>query len=187
MYELENQTRRGEWALIRVPDEAPMVPIAGGARLPRQFEVMTRPEAEGPLHTATFAVIDGRPKCIGAGAFMWRPEDREIQTTDLRAVRIGDMLDHAAEALTARDEPFGWTTGPDVRGTAQRTVRNARRRVNDDLLRQVAAIYEANLDGAPVAEVEAEFGVSRRTASLYVKKARDAGYIARMKRDGEVF
>ena len=188
MYELERETRRGEYALIRVPDDAPYVPIGGDAMLPRQFEVVLRPDENGPRHTATFAVIDGRPTCIGAGVFMWAPEDREISTTDLRAVRIGDMLDHATGWLAAKastPDPFGWAIGPEFRSAATTAVRNARRRVNDDLLREVAAIYEANIQDAPVAAVEAEFGVSRRTASLYVKKAREAGFVTTMAR-GEI-
>lgn len=193
MFEFFPETRAGQQTVIRVPDDVEYVAVGDSDRLlPRQFEVVLWPDdtETTPAHVATFAMIDGRPVCVGAGAQMVTPNYREVRPADLRAIRVQDMLDHAVEYLAAKrttPEPFGWAIGPDATGGSREAVRQSRRRVNDDLLRRVAATYEANLDGAPVAEVEAEFDVSRRTASLYVKKAREAGFITRMKREGEVF
>lgn len=193
MFEFYPETAAGQQTVIRVPEDVEYVSVDGDdTTLPIQFEVVFLPKAEGePGHRASFAVLGGRPVCMGAGAFMVVPEDREVQAGDLRAVRVGDMLEHGVRYLAARrsvvEAGSVWEIGPDLGREGLRKVQQARRRVNDEHLRRVAAVYEANLDGAPVAEVEAEFSVSRRTASLYVKKARDAGFITRMKRDGETY
>lgn len=186
MYELDRPTRAGQRALLRVPDDVRYAPIGGDAMLPTQFEVIVWPDdTSRAVHRATFAVIDGRPVCIGAGAHMWSPEDREVQTADLRSIRVSDMLDHAVEFLgakTSTPEPFGWGIGPDPQRTAHKAVQQGRRRLSPEHLREVATVYQEHIDGAPVAEVEARYGISRRTASLWVKKAREAGFITEMAR-----
>jgi hypothetical protein len=62
-----------------------------------------------------------------------------------------------------------------------RARRNTRRLLSDDRLRLVADVYRAN-PGRPTAAVAEHFALERRTARLYVKRARDAGLL---KEDGD--
>ncbi len=52
-----------------------------------------------------------------------------------------------------------------------------RRRVNTELLRQVAEIYRANFDSAPTEAVARTFGVKQRMAHEYVRRARERGFL----------
>jgi hypothetical protein len=53
--------------------------------------------------------------------------------------------------------------------------------LNDDVLRQVAEIYRANIKHAPTKAVAKHFGVKDRMASTYVDRARRAGHLPRTK------
>jgi hypothetical protein len=55
-------------------------------------------------------------------------------------------------------------------------IRHPRRKVTPDLLAQVANVYRANRpSGKPTTAVREHFDLAESTASLYVKRARDAG------------
>ena len=58
----------------------------------------------------------------------------------------------------------------------KRARRNTRRQLSDDKLPAVAEIYRAN-PKRPTAAVAEHFGLPLRTASLYVKRAREAGVL----------
>jgi len=53
----------------------------------------------------------------------------------------------------------------------------ARRTVTDELLRQVAEVYRANLKDRPGEAVRAAFWVHPRTAARYIRAARDKGFL----------
>lgn len=53
----------------------------------------------------------------------------------------------------------------------------ARRRVTDDVLREVARIYRENVNRKPTSAVARHTERSHRTAALYVKQAREAGFL----------
>jgi len=58
-------------------------------------------------------------------------------------------------------------------------VRQDRRKLSEPVLGEVADVYEAGkATGAPTKAVREHFGIAPSTASLYVRKARDAGSIA---------
>jgi hypothetical protein len=191
MFEQSFTTRSGQASVLRVPEQARYVQVGSSdVMLPRQFEVVLWPDdtEKQPVHIATFAMIEGRPVCIGAGAQMVVPEDREVQTADLRAVRIQDMLEHAVDYLAAKQtppDPGGWMMGPDLSGGAARAVHQSRRRVGDDVLRKVAAVYEAHLDAKPTAAVSDHFDIPLRTASNWVKRATEQGFIKERQRKGD--
>ena len=66
------------------------------------------------------------------------------------------------------------------RADVERVVRRSRRRntVTDDFLRDVARVYRANADSAPVEAVRETYGpVGYSTAARYVKLARDRGFL----------
>ncbi|MFS3127484.1 hypothetical protein ACLM5J_03670 [Nocardioides sp. Bht2] len=191
MFEFYPKTQGGQQTVIRVPEDVDYVGVGDdGTTLPLQFEVVFLSEREGEAaHRASFAVIGGRPVCMGAGAFMVEPDDREVQTADLRAIRVRDMLDHGVRYLAAKrsvsQAGSAWEIGPDLGREGVRKVQQARRRVNDDQLREVARVYKANLDGAPTAAVRDHFDTSLRTASNWVKRATERGFITTRQRKGE--
>jgi hypothetical protein len=68
---------------------------------------------------------------------------------------------------------------PDVeRRAAEKEIGKRRKKVNDDLLREVAATYKQHVDsGSVTAVIAARFDVGERTASNYIWSARKAGFL----------
>jgi transposase len=66
-------------------------------------------------------------------------------------------------------------------GTARRAYRDgqkrARRKVNDELLTEVAALYRDTINDGPWRAIAERFGVSETTAGRYVMLARKAGLL----------
>jgi hypothetical protein len=50
------------------------------------------------------------------------------------------------------------------------------------LLREVAEVYRSNVDANPTEAVGRHLGVAERTARLYVRRARDAGFLGQAMR-----
>lgn len=121
-----------------------------------------------------FGMIGGAHRCL-----MLEMESstgtREIQASDLRRIRIEYVLESALLHICQWQEP--WPTSPSSRRRDVSAVVKRRRAVSDDVLAKVATVYENNLDDAPTQAVADHFGIQLRTASLRVKKAREAGYI----------
>ena len=69
--------------------------------------------------------------------------------------------------------------GEDEIRQAQKVIQHARSRrtISDDLLRQVAEVYRANLKDRPGEAVRAVFWVHPRTAARYIRAARDRGFL----------
>jgi hypothetical protein len=63
--------------------------------------------------------------------------------------------------------------------TVRSVRREARRRVTDETLREVARVYRENVENNPTAAVAAYTGRAHRTAALYVQQARAAGFLGR--------
>jgi hypothetical protein len=73
---------------------------------------------------------------------------------------------------------------PDLAAVAKsvsRARRNTRRQIPDEKLSEVADVYRAN-PTRPTAAVAERFGLALRTASLYVKRAREAGLLEEVRR-----
>ena len=52
-----------------------------------------------------------------------------------------------------------------------------KRRMTDDLLQAVAEVYRANVDRNPTQAVQEQFDKAPSTAALYVKLARERGFL----------
>lgn len=126
---------------------------------------------------------------------------RPVRALDLR-IKLDDLLEDAVklgafvrsgETGGWRDTPFGRRElaahpelygGPWLRPTANDQERLAtkeavtkvrkrpRRKVTDELLREVAEVYRANVDDRPAQAVRERFGMPTSTAALYVQRAR---------------
>lgn len=139
-------------------------------------------------------VIDGAPQCIGMR--LTSSPDKSAVTGAV--VRMVD-LEHWIEVACSRaiKEPAGasesvetdadgavWVLPSDARDEAADRARKAARRARraqggypTELLRKVGEVYEANVDSFPTRAVRESLGVAQSTAQLYVKKAREHGFI----------
>lgn len=115
---------------------------------------------------------------------------REIRATDLRAIKVEDLVEAIVSAcmLPAERTDDGMVIldrDVEPRSNVARlrvARRNERRKVTDELLQRVAAVYQAEPD-RPVLEIQRVLGVSRSTAFRYVQVARERGFLA--EKEGE--
>lgn len=173
---------------VTVPWEHGRHVQVGTRAVPEAFELSIDRENGSPVLALGFEVRDGLPQCRRA-ELRSTDEGREVLSSDLRGVRVEDLLEQAVGAvamLLDDDAERGvWTlepvtTGGELRGTlaeTRRLRRQARRRVTDELLREVAEVYRAHVDDAPTRAVAERTGRSHRTAALYVQQARQAGFL----------
>jgi len=138
---------------------------------------------------------DGVPRCRSVRVASEGPA-RDVQTSDLSAISVDALVEMVAGLLGSTDDedPAVWADGrgPDAvrEHRVIRAVRAARsdarrRKVTPELLKKVAAVYQANPD-APTRAVQAAFpDIAHRTAGLYVRRARDAGLLPQLQeKDG---
>src|SRR5829696_3111657 len=87
-------------------------------------------------------------------------------------------LTTAGEIQTAR-QWFDFDRGRDAVAQTQ-AARGARKvKITDALLREVADIYRANVSGKPTQAVAGHFDRGHRSAALYIKRARERGFLGR--------
>jgi len=114
-------------------------------------------------------------------------EDALVEAALLRSVPTpGDWRDTALgrRELAAHPEQYEGMVRPAVndseRRVTKKTVQAHRRRhqkVTEAVLKEVAEVYRGNLHDRPTQAVREHFGVKQSTASWYVRRARDAGYL----------
>ncbi len=164
-----------------------MVRIGKDRIAPRHFTARWDDgDPDTPTVTATFEVRDGIPQCREV-RITSADAGREVQASDGRKLRIADWLE---DALAISAMPYGGKSGATTRWDAPRPTdgketvqqvrmvrREARRRITDEMLQEVAEVYRANIGRGPTEAVAARFGKSHRTAGHYVKQARAAGYL----------
>jgi hypothetical protein len=151
-----------------------------GYLLPPRFAlVITEDYSGAPDLTLRFRVVDQRVECV-AVELRTAEGDRELTPSDLRAIRLADLMEWAVELAAQPIEGQGMgriaigERRPGDRG-AVRAVNRRRRRVNAATLEQVAEIVRTA--EKPVDEIMQALGVERRAAQLWVKRARDGGYL----------
>ena len=162
----------------------------GDRELPRVIEMTQRHKGEPRLHLfVRVEVIDGVPECRRV-ELRADPGGRQIRQVDLRDLNVADMVEMMA-AITARrivEERDGQAIrtliefGEKPYFEAVKRVRGARRsasarRVTPAFLEDVAKIYRDHFEDAPTRAVALAFNVGPRMASVYVQKAREAGYL----------
>ncbi len=156
--------------------------------LPARFE-MSWPGVDGlPGLGMGFAVVDGSPQCREV-RIASSEGGREVRPADLRALRLDDFTE-AACALVAHhwlettEDGIVTTVSTNRQVDADAAIKavtrarkDSRRRVTEDLLRQVAEVYRGHAGAQPTKVVAEHFGVKHRTAGDYVKAARDKGFL----------
>jgi hypothetical protein len=133
---------------------------------------------------------DSLPR-IDAVHVVRRPDGREVRSVDLRRLRpLEELIEDAWDMASFRPLLFIGDTEHEVQVSMDRalatepaemrkTIRGlrqkARRTITPKVLAEVARIYREHLStGAPTKAVAEHFGIAPSTASLYVKRARDA-------------
>lgn len=189
---IDRHLHGGESAIFYKPRESgTWVKLDDSREMPAEFVVVFQPRkgVDEPLVEMHFAVIDGVPQCRGVLVSAIKGK-REVRAGDLRAIPVEDVLESVSAHMTSRviaDDQGNviHTTGRPfaedlIRGNVA-AVRDARRqtkrKVTDELLREVAEVYRQNLGSNPTEAVRGHFGVAPRTAGLYVRRARDAGFL----------
>jgi hypothetical protein len=157
--------------------------------IPKTFTLQLRDDHLGqPDVEVTWQVRDGKPECT---AVTFTAAEQEVRTSWMCRVRLDGLLDSVIRwmmsgTISLEDDTgqllnedgaggFQLEPGPVEAAAAVRTARKTK--ITDDLLREVADVYRANVDDKPTIAVAEHFGREHRTAALYVKKARDRGFL----------
>jgi hypothetical protein len=183
-----------EELIVRAVDRE-LVDIGDGVRVPRIVDLEVT-QAREPTLRVRLEIREGVPS-VRQLCFIAREQDgTEVVGRHLRDLRLEDRVEQAlnrvavvndegqaGSLVTSMDSALAEARA-ELRRQAEvihRVVRdarrNGRRRFTDEHLADVARVHAADTTGAPVRAVAEHFGVARRTAMLYVKKARDAGLI----------
>jgi len=160
-----------------------------GTLLPRKFVACfpgSHPTAPD-LHLR-FEVRAGVPQCREV-FLQAHPDGREVRPVDIKSAIDLELYTEvacqmAALHVTGELAGDGVTAAhsgaqPDLETVAKsvsRARRNTRRQIPDEKLPEIAAVYLAS-PGRGAKAVEERFGLKERTASLYIKRARDAGLL----------
>jgi hypothetical protein len=135
--------------------------------LPAELDYAVTGENGDPDFIAEIKVVGGKPEVVKFTATA-KPDGRGLRTVDIGS-NVDAIIRSAYEACSMvwRDVEIG--------KKAERARRGRPRRMTTALLTEVARIYRADATGAPTKAVQdgLELG-SRRTAQLYVQRARAA-------------
>jgi hypothetical protein len=159
------------------------VDIGHGVMLPEQFiaRFIVKNDHTVEMEIAT---VDGQPVCNSVRVIRY-PGRPSLTGRELRRFPLSDWVAFACSMVGVGNQGGVPTTGAewtseDYRADVERVVRRSRRRntVTDDFLRDVARVYRANADSAPVETVRETYGpVGYSTAARSVTLARDRGFL----------
>ena len=165
------------------------VPFGEGWEIPAGFEY----GGHGPFEWDMWIqVLDGKAECLAVRTWTPSREARPITAGDFRRLTLGRLVHEAvlvasrpADEIPKRNER--WPSVEDARqarmevsATHKRSKRSPRDRrpITDDVLREVAEVYRANVaGGAPTRAVAEELHYSRPSAGRLVMKARGRGFL----------
>jgi hypothetical protein len=165
-----------------------------GTQTPREFtyvEMPSDPAAPYFVMECEYSPVDLVPR-IMTFQLIQRDPMREVRSTDLRHVHLEDALEQAWLKATIQpvrvkgneaspaDVASPAKTEQDKRKTLRGLRSQNRRKVTPNLNQKVAEIWLGDATGAPTKAVADHFDLAPSTASLYVKRARDAGLLPRM-------
>lgn len=129
----------------------------------------------------TFEMRNGTPECTEIIIAPAQVSQRGVRAKDLEYVKIDDVLEAALIYLAH------WQRSQlaiQHRRASVNSLMRRRRTSSEDLLREVARVYEDNIDAAPTQAVADTFEISKSAADKRVKRARDAGYITKTAKSG---
>ena len=172
---------------LRVTEIGLATEVVGDRRVPKKYTLTAAHDDGSPGVRLDFEVIDGVPQC--RVVTVSSPEGaREVRSSDMRGVKVEDLLEMATAFVAMKFEHQGGThwRGHRIRDPVGRqgtvTVvraarRQAKRKLTPAVLAEVARLYRESIDDRPTARVAEHFEVAHRTAALYVKTARAGGFL----------
>jgi len=166
---------------------------------PNAFKWDQRPKIEerfvGPSVWLRLAVHNGRPE-VDELKLTRRVADPEITATTLSEIPLREIADATTEEIARLIWTFTQlvpgernlsrnTSALDAvdRAGASALATRRRRIVTNELLEEVARVYQSDTVGAPTKAVKEHFFVSHRTATRYVSMAVDRGFLPRQGKD----
>jgi hypothetical protein len=179
------------WQLSFSGYDVSRVPLAGtNGEIPKHFEMLAVPnEGENrPGVAMSWQVIDGIPRCTEVRIFK-SAHGREVLRSDLEGVSLERWLEQASARMlrpiaSRQRNPDGTLTllyDNSKFDSLARDVRHVRRAAanrgpTDEQLQAAVEIYQS-ADRAPTQAVSEHFGIKHRTASLWIARAREKGFM----------
>lgn len=185
---MEVMVRADEGNFVRYRTDDGAEPLRDSETLlPRSFVACFPDNRGGPELHMRFEMHGGIPQCREV-LLRSLPDGREVRQSDIRSADVEHFLEvacqmvalhvteeHGADAVAAAHSGAPGDLSHVARSVS-RARRNTRRQIPDDKLHLVAEVYRAS-PARPTAAVAEHFGIALRTASLYVRRARDAGLL----------
>ena len=150
------------------------------------------PEGVDPAITVTVGVRDGVPECREI-RITSQATGRPLRDKDLKDLRVDDeverILAHFARSQDHQQDgvhlAFGdWMGAADSYEVQRETLRKLRRvrkqansKITPAMLQEVAQVYRENVADRPTEAVARHFGKGDRTGGLYIKMAREKGFL----------
>ncbi len=162
-----------------------------GSWSPREFTYVEMPsDVTAPYFVmeCEYSLQDLVPRIMAFHAIQREPS-REVRSTDLRYVHLEDALEQAWLHVTNRGvavvedaaSPVELMSLESMERDKRKTLRGLRsqnrRKITPGVNQEVARIWLADTTGAPTKAVADHYGLAPSTASLYVKRARQAGLL----------
>ena len=152
----------------------------GLAMVPQRFIVhLVDLQNHGPDIELTFEVRGGHYECREVQLVSPDDAGREVRSSDLCSIRIDDALEMAMRVIyyTGDDKDTEIARGVEAEREVQKARAARKVKITDSLLREVARVYKANISDKPTEAVATHFDRQHRTAALYVKRARERGFL----------
>jgi hypothetical protein len=142
----------------------------------------------GPTVQIEIVLHDGRPE-IDEIKVSRRAGEPEITATALRDIPLKRIVESGVRQMELFARRMWADTSPDSPGpvgqeshpywapVTESVELRRRRTVTDELLREVARVYESDTTGAPTKAVSDRFPTSHRNATRYVALARERGFL----------
>ena len=172
---------------IEIPEVVALAALAGSddTLIQTEWTVVGWGERERDLPSGvdvemSMRLIEGVPHCV-AVKFLSTRADGGVPASVIRAFKLEDWIERACRVrpLARYDDDLQPVemSGAETLQAIRHARARARGGYTDEMLQEVARIYVANLDGHPTKAVREGFDVAQSTAQLYVKKARDRGFL----------
>lgn len=174
-----------EWGYAETPDNTARATV-GDQSVPQRIDVRFAPSDGQPSLSLTIEVVDGIPQCR-ALSLEATEGGREVRPLDLSAIRLADWVTDITAFFAYRIQDNGTmvrtlTTSDRPDPGAVQSLMGARkgkgaRKLTPTFLGRVADLYRTHFHDSPIAKIATAYGVSERTASSWVTKARLDGFL----------
>lgn len=157
--------------------------------MPEVINVVSKDVPGNPSIRLRLEVINDVPTCTIVE--ISHAASAGVRQVDLQTLNLAEIVSDVFSAMSwpVVIGPDGETIvlavggGASDRRIARRNIDGQRRRkITPELLKKVAEAYAEHETDKPIVKIAAMFGVQERMAAVYVRKARDAGYLAEPKR-----